>query len=96
MLTELEKYTTVLPDSTLAPDSTLSSDSSSAVVNTALVSHILANTSAFYEFEVSAVPLVECCRVLAWLRAESGFWPSTLGLGMCFTPVVIGVDTSTA
>ena len=54
MLAELEKYTTVLPDSTLSPEKMTEAGSSSAVVNTALLSHILANTSAFYDFAVSS------------------------------------------
>ena len=54
MLSELEKYTTVLPDSTLSPEKMTEAGSSSAVVNTALLSHILANTSAFYDFAVSS------------------------------------------
>lgn len=58
MLTELEKYTTVLPDSTLSPEKMTTAGSSSAVVNTALLSHILANTSAFYDFAVRPLPLI--------------------------------------
>lgn len=66
MLAELEKYTTVLPDSTLSPEKMTEAGSSSAVVNTALLSHILANTSAFYEFAVCTL-----CDVGPLLQASS-------------------------
>lgn len=51
VLQDLKQYTTVLLDSTLSPEKmTGNSTTDAAVVNVALMSHILANTSAFYEF----------------------------------------------
>eukprot|EP00892_Ulva_mutabilis_P007282 jgi/Ulvmu1/4926/UM203_0005.1 len=51
VLQDLKQYTTVLLDSTLSPEKmTGDSTTDAAVVNFALMSHILANTSAFYEF----------------------------------------------
>lgn len=53
ILQDLKQYTTVLLDSTLSPEKmTGNSTTDAAVVNVALMSHILANTSAFYEFAV--------------------------------------------
>jgi hypothetical protein len=55
LLAELNAYTTVLPDSTLSPKTMSDLNTGAAVVNTSLLSHILANTSAFYEYSVCFV-----------------------------------------
>lgn len=65
MLQDLKQYTTVLLDSTLSPEKmTGNATTDAAVVNVALMSHILANTSAFYEF---AVRHCSAC-MLPWSR----------------------------
>lgn len=53
LLEAIQAATKVIPDSTLAPDRYLRDASvSNAVVSTELLSHCLANTSAFYDFAV--------------------------------------------
>jgi hypothetical protein len=53
LLEAIKEYTKILPDSTLSPDGYKDdAETSNAVVNTELLSHILANTSAFYDFAV--------------------------------------------
>jgi hypothetical protein len=58
LLDAIKECSKILPDSTLSPDRYKDdATTSNAVVNVALLSHILANTSAFYDFAVRKVSL---------------------------------------
>lgn len=62
LLHQLKEHTVVLSDDSMAALTTpQEAESSAALANFGLLSHVLANTSAFSEFEVRAATLLNAC-----------------------------------